>query len=258
MQACQVFLCYTFSAMKWLALAVFLTVMQTPPPVPRKAADSPAHAAATIKGKSTASQQKSQPAQSAHKTDSNGPAKSYSSEPHPEDTEHQVGITKLPAVTVNPPRRDLADWAYLAFSGLLVIVGFLQILLLCWTLKFVRKQTHEMHRQRLVMGSQLSAIQKQVAEMVAQREVMAGQLGAMQKQAGEMESQTDILKKSVEAANKSADAAKENIELFINKERARLLIEVERLKLKCYRAASAAQFGRIVQAFDLGPNRSLH
>ena len=95
--------CYNFAVMKLLPLAVLLTVMQASPPV-RKATDNSAQATAQIKSNGTDGNQQS------------------------------VSISKLPTVTVAAPKRDLADWGYWAFSGLLVIVGFLQVLLLWRTL----------------------------------------------------------------------------------------------------------------------------
>jgi hypothetical protein len=66
---------------------------------------------------------------------------------HTEDAEHTVGISKLPPVTVNPTKRDLADWGYWAFNLLLVLVGIAQVLLLRGTLKVIGRQTDIMDRQ---------------------------------------------------------------------------------------------------------------
>jgi hypothetical protein len=104
--------------MKLLALTVLLAIMQTVPPVPRKTADNPAQTT---------------PA----KADSSGAAKADSGEQHPEDAQHTVGISKLPPVSVT---RDWADWGIWVFSGLLVVVGFLQVWLLFRTWKTINKQ----------------------------------------------------------------------------------------------------------------------
>jgi hypothetical protein len=56
--------------------------------------------------------------------------------------------------------------------------------------------------------------------------------GAIQRQANNMEEQTGILKDSVKAANDSAKAAQDNIDLFINKERARLRVHVKNFELR--------------------------
>ena len=159
--------------MKLLPLAVLLTVMQASPPV-RKATDNSAQATAQIKSNGTDGNQQS------------------------------VSISKLPTVTVAAPKRDLADWGYWAFSGLLVIVGFLQVLLLWRTLR---------------------AIQRQADDMGRQVDLAFGQLRAMHEQITEMSAQTDVLEKSVTVAQESANTARENFEAYIRKERAFVLID---------------------------------
>jgi hypothetical protein len=149
--------------MKLLALAVLLTVMQASPPVPRKATDNSTQATAQIKSNGTDGNQQS------------------------------VSISKLPTVTVAAPKRDLADWGYWAFSGLLVIVGFLQVLLLWRTLR---------------------AIQRQADDMGRQVDLAFGQLRAMHEQITEMSAQTDVLEKSVTVAQESANTARENFEAY--------------------------------------------
>ncbi len=53
-----------------------------------------------------------------------------------------------------------------------------------------------------------------------------GNLRAIERQAIQMERQTGILQQSVALAEKSAEAARQNIDLFINRERAHLRIEL--------------------------------
>ena len=107
------------------------------------------------------------------------------------------------------------------FTGLLVIVGFLQagIMFLQWCI--YRRQTREMRRQR--------------HEMRGQRHIMYRQWKAMRGQLAQMEAsgrQTDKLieqaEKSADAANTSADAAKLNAQAVINSERPLLLVEFKK------------------------------
>lgn len=126
--------------MKTIVLAMLFSVMQASPPIPREAADKAAQTTANIQSKGASNQEPSPHTPSSVKTDGNGPAKADSSEPRSEDQGHDIGISKLPPVTVNPSRRDLADWSYLAFSGLLVIVGGLQVWLLYGTLRAIQRQ----------------------------------------------------------------------------------------------------------------------
>jgi hypothetical protein len=130
---------------------VLLTIVQAVPPVPREAPHNSAQAATQVKGNGARGQAKSQPAHPPAETNGNGPPKSDGSEQHSKDTNHDIGISKLPTVTVNPPKRDLADWGYWAFSGLLVIVGGFQVWLLFRTFEQVRRQADIYEQQRAQM-----------------------------------------------------------------------------------------------------------
>jgi len=91
----------------------------------------------------------------------------------------------------------------------------------------------------------LKEIQNQVGEMKGQRETMEGQLKTMQSQLATMERQTTHLETSVVVAQDAASAARDNaiaaqegsetakqsVEMFISKERARLRIDLKPLKL---------------------------
>jgi len=92
------------------------------------------------------------------------------------------------------------------FTGLLVVVGFLQVgvMVLQWLMyrrqaKIMAHQAHEMTQQRVTMHGQLD----------------------------EMEAQTTILNDSVAAANKSANAALLNAQALIDSERAWIMVDVE-------------------------------
>jgi len=176
--------------MKLLGLAVLLAVMQAAPSTPPKATTNPVGTAASVQTKSAPNQEESLPPPAPIETKDNRPAENDNRKEHHENAEHDVGITKLPPVTVNPTKRDLADWGYWVFSLLLVVVGFLQVWLVYRT------------------------------------------LGAIRRQADLMDTQTAASVTASAAAMKSAEAAKENVEVFISKERARLRIEVEKLKLE--------------------------
>jgi len=67
--------------------------------------------------------------------------------------------------------------------------------------------------------------------MREQAGLMDAQLKAMKDSGKQVGRQIEILEKSVAAAEKSADAAKENIELYISKERARLRVDIKPLVL---------------------------
>ena len=94
--------------------------------------------------------------------------------------------------------KDWADWGTWLFTFFLVVVGGLQVALLCWTLRVIRRQAKEMLRQRILM----------------------------RKQWREMSAQTESLKEYVEETKKIAKSTADNVQIIINKERARIRVEV--------------------------------
>ena len=65
-----------------------------------------------------------------------------------------------------------------------------------------------------------------VAASVLQVFLLWGNLRAIERQALQMERQTGILEKSVASAEKSAETAQQNVEMFINRERGHLRVEL--------------------------------
>jgi hypothetical protein len=176
--------------MKYVVLSILLALVQTLPPVPRQAANNSAGTSCRIQ--SQISPNKTPPAQSPPPVNANA-APSHDanrSEQGTDNSQHSISVSKLPPVTVVTTKRDWADWGYWVFSGLLVVVGGLQVWLLRRT------------------------------------------LGAIQRQADLMERQTVATEVAADAANASAAATKENIEILISKERARIRIEVGRLEIR--------------------------
>jgi hypothetical protein len=151
--------------MKALSFAVILVVMQTGPPVPRQTPDSPTRAATNVHVQSKRSQALLLPSPATTQTNSNRPAESDSGKQGQQDAEHSVVISKLPAVALDAPKRDWADWGTWGFNGLLVAVGVFQVFLLFWTLRFIRKQTLEMRRQRVLMRKQWREMSQQTASL---------------------------------------------------------------------------------------------
>lgn len=176
--------------MRVIASAVLLAIMQTLPPVPRKAADNAAGSRQHIENQSSPQKAPSPSSSSPINAEAANRNKAKGDSIRAEDAEQPIRITELPPVSVRPAKRDWADWGYWVFSGLLVIVGGFQVWLLLRTLR------------------------------------------AIGRQADLMETQTTASAVASAAAMKSAEAAKENVEVFISKERARLRLELEPLKLE--------------------------
>src|ERR1700675_4059131 len=133
--------------MKCVIFAVILLGMQTSTTPPQKAADSAAHVRQRSKNQSNPNHSPAPHTGVGVVENPTQQIEDKSSGTGAGNTERGVEVTHLPPVTVNPPKRDLADWGYWAFSGLLVVVGILQVVLLCWTLRAARQQASEMHRQ---------------------------------------------------------------------------------------------------------------
>lgn len=111
---------------------------------PRQAADHPAGASSGIKSRNQNHESPSAPSVSAANTDQS-PASNWNSGKQEQDAQNSIVVRELPPVTVIT-RRDLADWGYWAFSGLLVMVSALQVWLLWKTLGAVTRQADLMHQ----------------------------------------------------------------------------------------------------------------
>jgi hypothetical protein len=173
--------------MKCLILAVFLVIAQAVPPASRKAPDNPTSAAESSKKQANPDQAPAAPAPIA--TDVAASPKDKASFQKKQDTDEQktITISKLPSVSVETGWRDNFG---LFLTFILVAVTALQAYLLCRTLQFVKVQ---------------SVITRRQTRHIA-------------RQARSMRYQTTHLKNSV-------DAARANVDIVINKERARIRVE---------------------------------
>jgi hypothetical protein len=116
---------YTFSAMKYLTLAVLLTVMQAPPPVPRKTANQSAGTSSHVQQqpdpeKAPAAGTQSTAYVNAASNDATAPEKKTGN-----NAEQTINVGKLPAVTVSGPDRNWADWLLWGSNVLLVPITFI-------------------------------------------------------------------------------------------------------------------------------------
>ncbi len=74
--------------------------------------------------------------------------------------EQGVKITELPSVSIT---KDWADWGVWVFSGLLVVVGFLQVLLLFRTLRAIQRQAGIMENNiKLIINKERMRISVEV------------------------------------------------------------------------------------------------
>jgi hypothetical protein len=141
----------------------------------------------------------------------------------PEKTNAAVQTEAALHADQKPSGEDLKVQHQLArFTGLLVLVGFLQLIALVG-------QACLFFRQARIMGQHRVSLE-QLAE-AASDNAKAAKDGAEAASKNAEFSKLNALatEKSVDAANASAQAAKENVEMFISKERGRLRVEVQDL-----------------------------
>ncbi len=107
---------------------------------------------------------------------------------------------------------------------ILTIIGFLGTVAALKTLKQVKRQADTLEDHKTKFDELAKAANSNAEAAILQ-------VRAMQEQITEMSVQSGILQESVQVARDAAEAAKQNTEMFINKERARLRIEMKPLVL---------------------------
>ncbi len=118
-------------------ITVFWAVMQTTPPIPRQATDNPANTADNAKKQTDTD--KNQPTTPATVADPKQPPKQENAHEtiKTDDTAQSIRVRELPAVSV---KKDWTDYFYWGFSGLLAVVGVLQVLVLILQWKANKRQ----------------------------------------------------------------------------------------------------------------------
>lgn len=205
----QVFLCYNFTAMKTLVLAVLLAIVQAAPPSPRQTSDNQTRASGgpnskTTYGKKTAAHSEAiqQPVEAAHADDS-------VSKKTDADTPKTI-IIREPATV---PIKDWWDRTYVLAAVALVLVGAFGAWLARRTLLAIERQGLSMRRQTNHLRNSVAAARRTVRAMREQAEIMHGQLAAMKssgEQTGKLIEQTRL---QVEKTGIAADAAKRNADV---------------------------------------------
>jgi hypothetical protein len=175
---------YNLSAMKCLMLAVLLTFMQTPAPVPRKATNPSNRTAQSVTKQSGSDKTPAQQAPSIVQSISTQPNQDTSRSPAAENAQKPVVIRELPPVSVT---KDWLDKTYIAFTGILIVVGIVGV-------RAAYKTLGEIKVQREAMQGQLTAIQ--------------GQLAQATQQTGELKAASEIALVAAQAAVVNAKAAK--------------------------------------------------
>lgn len=205
--SCQVFLCYNFYAMKWLLILVIVF------PFAKQPAEHP-------KDKGPAETNHANSAGHAKSAESN---QTQSAQPAPTTTPSPIATEgQRSATTANDHAQttgqqtadeDRATQRKLTwFTGVLAVVGVFQVVVMFLTWLVYRRQAREMRRQR--------------HEMRQQRHVMWRQWRAMGQQLAEIKLSGERTDKQIAQAERQIAASERNINLFIDRERARIRIEV--------------------------------
>jgi len=194
--------------MKLLLLAVLLAVPQAPPPAPAPTPDQTAPTQKGTQAPDNSSAPPAAPSQPAPDTSTTKSDENSGATTKPDVLLTPVEVSKFPPVSVT---KGWTDYTYWFFGLLLVVVGFLQVRLLSKT---------------------LGAISDQAETMEIQAQTMKDQAQTMKEQAQIMEQQSKTAEEAAKAATLNAKAALENIEIFISKERARLHVQIDDLKLE--------------------------
>jgi hypothetical protein len=176
--------------MKYLAAIAVIVLCAGYPPSPREADQRSSSAKQTTNTPDADKKPSAKPTPSLDTRNADRPD-GQTGNVIPDNKDQPVRVTSISPVSIKSVK-DWADWGYWAFTGLLVVVGFLQVWLLHRTLGAIKRQASLLDRQ-----------------------------------AGIMESQTSHLEDSVAVARDAAKAAQASVDAAINKERARIKIGLE-------------------------------
>jgi hypothetical protein len=180
--------------MKLIALTLLLVVMQAVSPSSRKTANNTAAVPQTVPSSTEAPYDHRQPAPVAQDE-----TKSVFPQQAPGEERIQRKLT----------------W----FTGILAVVGVLQLIVMFLTWRVYSRQAGIMEQQRETMQNQWTTMQGQLTQMVN-----AGQ--KTDSLIAQTVIQTEKTGIAANAAKQSADTAKDNVRLIIEKERSRITVEI--------------------------------
>ncbi len=136
----------------------------------------------------------------------------------------KVEVTALPPEIAVKQVKDSIDHTIMWCTIILTIVGVIGTIAAVRTLRQVKRQADTLEDHKTKFDELAKAANSNAEAAILQ-------VRAMQEQITEMSVQSGILQESVQAARDAAEAAKQNTEMFISKERARLQVEMKPLVL---------------------------
>jgi hypothetical protein len=136
----------------------------------------------------------------------------------------KVEVTALPPEIAVKQVKDSIDRTVMCCTIILTIVGVVGTIAAVRTLRQVKRQADTLEDHKTKFDELAKAANSNAEAAILQ-------VRAMQEQIFEMSVQSGILQESVQVARDAAEAAKQNTEMFISKERARLRVEMKPLVL---------------------------
>jgi hypothetical protein len=133
-------------------------------------------------------------------------------------------VTALPPEIAIKQVKDSIDHTIMWCTIILTFVGVIGTIAAVRTLRQVKRQADTLEDHKTKFDELAKAANNNAEAAILQ-------VRAMQELITEMSVQSGILQESVKVARDSAEAAKQNTEMFINKERARLRIEMKPFRI---------------------------
>jgi hypothetical protein len=150
-------------SIKFLILTMFLTVTQATSPIPGQAPNSSADTRGNVQSQ-TKNENKPADLQAPVNQNQTQTSESHGNKQGNNDAEQPVTVSKLPPVSIT---KDWTDRFYWLFSGLLVVIGGLQIWLLVRQLDTINRQAdiaEQQKNQMIQAGEQTERIISQMKE----------------------------------------------------------------------------------------------
>jgi hypothetical protein len=142
---------------------VLFAIPHTPSPVPRQSANNSTRTSDHVQGQTKLGKTPLTQGQRPVNPNLASGDDAKRSEQAPDNAERPISVSKLPSVTVT---KDWTDRAYWAFSGLLVLVGGLQTLLLFGTLTTIRRQARSMRYQTTIFRDNAASAKASVEALI--------------------------------------------------------------------------------------------
>src|ERR1700733_4903370 len=141
---------------------MFLSVVQASSPIPGKTPNNSTSTGSEVQDKTQDKNTNTEPTTPAVSQDQPQGHDAHGSEQNSNNAEQPVTVSKLPPVSIT---KDWTDRFYWLFSGLLVVIGGLQIWLLVRQLNTINRQADIAHNQEVQMVQAGLQTERIIAQM---------------------------------------------------------------------------------------------